>query len=477
MEPDLINASVINDRSGEGILMPRRKRIYNAALITNTGMNDKPDRRKVVILDDHSHGAGSAYGDGGARRPAVRLIDILVIAGLLGITLIAIVSGLLLIQKLESGSLSPPLSSGADTGITTVADAVPDEAGNSSGPSFTPGATTQIVTLVTASSASVKNAAGAVNSDRKTVDSGMIYRTYTWNFKNESWIWQGNFSQSSYLYYRGKAHNRENNYAEYVLSDYDRQTLSDIVTKFKNVGTANGFNEYDNVMNIAAFVQSLHYSSDKVTTGYDEYPRYPIETLVDNGGDCEDTAILTAAMVDAMGYSVVLVRFPGHMGVGVEGSGAFNGTYFEKEKSRFYYLETTGGAHWGLGELPKEFRYSQATLLPLVQRARMDMICTAGGVQYDNSYLYLNENCTIRNIGVGTAKNPRLHISAAGIVGGVQHMWQPEANLSLGDYPEGASGSSGTVLRIPLNQTSRVRFYLSGENFDPVDLLSDPMIT
>jgi len=35
---------------------------------------------------------------------------------------------------------------------------------------------------------------------------------------------------------------------------------------------------------LRAFVQSLPYTSDLVTTGYDNYPRYPIETLIDMAG-------------------------------------------------------------------------------------------------------------------------------------------------------------------------------------------------
>lgn len=51
-----------------------------------------------------------------------------------------------------------------------------------------------------------------------------------------------------------------------------------------------------------------------------EYPKYPVETLVE-GGDCEDKSILLAAILRAMGYRTALLVFsgnPGHIAVGVE---------------------------------------------------------------------------------------------------------------------------------------------------------------
>ncbi len=303
-----------------------------------------------------------------------------------------------------------------------------------------------------------------------------VFRSFTWMYNNVSWTLLGDFSRAAYNYYRARPHNRENNYAEYVLSDYDRQMLNGVIRKFRDVGAGNGYSEYDNVMNIAAFVQSMHYTSDSVTTGYDEYPRYPLETLVDDGGDCEDTAILTAALIKELGYRVVLIQLPGHMAVGVEGSDSIQGTYYEYNKSRYYYLETTG-AGWDLGELPKEYLNSTATLLPLVQRPRMDMSCGSPGERSDGWLVYLTERCSIQNIGVGTAKNPKLYVAALAINRGNSLVWQPDTTVILEDYPEGAIGSGEALVRIPRNETVRIRYYLSGDNFEPVELLSPQFTT
>jgi hypothetical protein len=317
----------------------------------------------------------------------------------------------------------------------------------------------------------VRTPTPGIKHPKSTEVSEIISRTYAWTYKNASWTFQGNFSRAGYDYYRAKPHNRENDYAEYVLSDYDREMLKGVTKKFRDVGAGNGYSEYDNVMNIAAFVQSMPYTSDKVTTGYDEYPRYPLETLVDDGGDCEDTAILTAALVKELGYGVVLIQLPGHMAVGVEGSDALSGTYYEYNGSRYYYLETAGTG-WDLGEVPEEYRNAKATLLPLVQRPRMDMSCGSDLERYDGYLVYLNERCTLQNIGVGTAKNPRFYVAALAIGRGEGLIWQPDTTLVLNDYPEGATGSAKAIVRLPRNETTRIRYFLTGDNFEPVELLS-----
>lgn len=123
------------------------------------------------------------------------------------------------------------------------------------------------------------------------------------------------------------------------------------------------FSERQKIMFAITFVQSLPYTEDIVTAKADEYPRYPVETLFDRGGDCEDTAILTAAILDKMGYDVALLRFPSHMAVGIVIQGVY-GRYYEYNGKKYFYLETTG-ENWGIGEMPTEYVNSSANVYPL----------------------------------------------------------------------------------------------------------------
>ena len=64
------------------------------------------------------------------------------------------------------------------------------------------------------------------------------------------------------------------------------------------------------------FVQRLPYTADDVSTGFDEYPRYPAETLMDRGGDCEDSAILAATILHRLNIRSICILFPTHMMIG-----------------------------------------------------------------------------------------------------------------------------------------------------------------
>jgi hypothetical protein len=113
---------------------------------------------------------------------------------------------------------------------------------------------------------------------------------------------------------------------------------------------------------VIEFVQSLPYASDDVTTGFDEYPKTVVETIVEGGGDCEDTAILTAALLQAepFGYDTILISPPGHMAVGIYGEDLL-GTYWELDGRRYYYLETTGEGY-DVGNIPDVYKDESARL-------------------------------------------------------------------------------------------------------------------
>lgn len=107
---------------------------------------------------------------------------------------------------------------------------------------------------------------------------------------------------------------------------------------------------------VAAFVQeAIPYLEEN-----GEYPRYPVETLVE-GGDCEDKAILLAALLRSLGYRTALLVFkgdPGHMAVGVDCPDCW-GSYYLKDGVKYFYLETTGPG-WYVGEVPEEYRGERA---------------------------------------------------------------------------------------------------------------------
>lgn len=192
-----------------------------------------------------------------------------------------------------------------------------------------------------------------------------ITRSFHWNFKGTSFSWKVTIPKNLYDYYRSQPHDRSRltTYKEYAISSKDKPYLDTMITKFRETGENKGYSESETIMNVIAFVQTFPYFKDDVSTIYDNYPRYPVETLVDNGGDCEDTAILTAALLREMGYGVVLVNPPKHMAIGVKCSSC-SGTYYTYNGNKYYYLETTG-SNFKIGQIPSEYKNTNVKIIPL----------------------------------------------------------------------------------------------------------------
>ncbi len=111
-------------------------------------------------------------------------------------------------------------------------------------------------------------------------------------------------------------------------------------------------------------MQGLEYVSDNLSTGYDEYPRYSSETLLEQGGDCEDTAILTAVLLRQLDFGSALIFFDDHCAVGLKGEDTVPGYYFTVEDTRYYYVETTA-LGWPIGVMPDLYKNKKALVLPL----------------------------------------------------------------------------------------------------------------
>jgi len=100
------------------------------------------------------------------------------------------------------------------------------------------------------------------------------------------------------------------------------------------------------------FIQGLDYIED-FKTGYDEYAKYPAETLMDGTGDCEDTSVLMASIFKALGHDLVMFEYPGHVALGIYlGEDQYSGNYFDYGGKKYYFIETTG--KFDIGEIPDD---------------------------------------------------------------------------------------------------------------------------
>ncbi|HSQ49255.1 MAG TPA: hypothetical protein VLL96_06205 [Candidatus Deferrimicrobiaceae bacterium] len=207
-----------------------------------------------------------------------------------------------------------------------------------------------------------------------TAANGEYYnKTFTWTYNGNQWNWNLSIPKALYDAYNAvpDSTRTRNGPAGYgfltTTQDYYMRVLAQ---KLNETTTSLKYNTYDQVSFILAFVQSLPYTADNVTTGFDEYPRFPIETLVDDGGDCEDTSILFATLTLILGYGTVYINPPNHYAVGVLGNN-LHGTYWTYQNNTYYYCETTGN-NFKIGQLPDEFQGQQATIYSINQDRQFD---------------------------------------------------------------------------------------------------------
>lgn len=194
---------------------------------------------------------------------------------------------------------------------------------------------------------------------------------YEWTYGGNQWSWDSGVTQRAVEiildHYREMPHPHRNQ-LDYVLTyctDEDSLYMIEALAKeITEIATREGIPRDEIPYLAIAFVQSFPYVSDSISSGYDEYPRYPIETFFERKGDCEDTAILTAVLLKQLGYGSALIILQNHCAVGVLGEEDIQGAYYLVNGKRYYYLETTD-VGWEVGEVPDSLQGSDAIVLPL----------------------------------------------------------------------------------------------------------------
>jgi hypothetical protein len=105
-------------------------------------------------------------------------------------------------------------------------------------------------------------------------------------------------------------------YYRAFIIDEDLFGLYDaLLVALRDAARTQGLDDDEYLDLVAVFVQSLPYR-----TGPDDVPpKFPVETIVENGGDCDDKSLLLAALLSREGYNVSLLYFgdENHMAVGV----------------------------------------------------------------------------------------------------------------------------------------------------------------
>ncbi len=190
---------------------------------------------------------------------------------------------------------------------------------------------------------------------------------YEWNDGLNDWTFDTNLRVVDYkTYYKKQNYTSKGfQYAKYVTDATDDNWVKKVlVDQFMKAADQEGYTKLQKLYMVISFVQHITYKTDKESTGKAEFPKYPLVTVYEGNGDCEDTAILLTSMLKAMGYDCVLIEYAGtateegHMAVGIAGD--FSGACYTYQGKKYFYVETTNTG-WDIGEVPDGY-YRDASI-------------------------------------------------------------------------------------------------------------------
>jgi len=189
-----------------------------------------------------------------------------------------------------------------------------------------------------------------------------------------NWIINLSIPSMAYSFYReypgGYRIGDNFSYLNYFVTPNDVY-IKELANTLDNISGINGWDELTEANFILTFVQNIPYVSDYPSTGFMDYYKFPLETLIEGGGDCEDKSILLATILDILGYNSILFAMEveykglyGHVAVGLDvekKEGPFSvylQDYYIYDGKKYYYMESTGeeSIYLDLGEI-KTLRY------------------------------------------------------------------------------------------------------------------------
>ncbi len=299
----------------------------------------------------------------------------------------------------------------------------------------------------------------------------VVTKQFTWNNNRYKAIIPK--SDCLYNYYSNLDRINNEDYSMYIFDIYDEQYM-EIVTDFIMVGLGSA-SDVEKINYAASFVQNLEYKQDSEINGSYEYPNYPIESIFNDniGRDCEDKAILTASILENMGYDIALLRFPAHMAVGVNLSKNAIPQY-QYYVDNYYFLETTTEGK-PCGFVPSEYKdlVSDVIIYPIKPRPLLIHHWVNSAITiYSNTERgdFVKVKTIIENLGSTTAEDFKVE-AAFYTSSGVKINYESEDIASL---DPGMKKEVILSVSIPKNITTwfKTRIYIDNEIVDEKESVS-----
>ena len=177
-------------------------------------------------------------------------------------------------------------------------------------------------------------------------------KSFSWEYNDRYYSVEFTLNEGTYKHFQSKYKYccyDDEDYLRYV--DTDSDYIDEVAQVLNTAAIQSGFtSDLAKAEFILSFVGSIPYAFDPDDGG--DYPKFPIETLWENEGDCEDSSALYASIMESLGYRTVLVllevksdyydSWGGHAMVGIYIPG-HSGDYFtlEGDWRNYYHAETT----------------------------------------------------------------------------------------------------------------------------------------
>lgn len=286
--------------------------------------------------------------------------------------------------------------------------------------------------------------------------------TYTWFYDEQAYSHRAEIPQELVGYYKNRSHVRQD-YAQYAVSEYDREVIRKLADSFGAHGRQNKYSDTEIALNVISFVHTIPYTYDSETTGFAEYPRYPVETLVE-GGDCEDRAVLAAAVFYELDIDCVLILMKDHMALGLKDDGNLSGQSYSHNGTVYYYAGVTDG-ETVVGIISEKIDPTLLEIFPIIQKP----VLSAKTSQFmngsmDGSYKYTLQ-AVIENTGAGHGKN--ISLRAVTELKDASGTYVPDQLIPLGMIQEDSSIDIEADIKAP-KENGVITYYIEGENMDPI---------
>lgn len=297
---------------------------------------------------------------------------------------------------------------------------------------------------------------------------------HSWEYKGRECSISLNINTELYNYYRNEREHQfyryhfngsvmPPNYYGFMLSERDRMVIRALAHEFSdNVET-----ETERIALALSFVQSLSYAFDVDSKGEEEYVRYPIETLVDGCGDCEDKVSLLAALLYEMDADFVLLMLPDHMAIGVHCDGVRADRYILFRGKKYYYLETTM-SEWRMGQIPEDYESAEMEVVPVDDTPSL----LVKGVRFESHPCrsYEKADCDLEvelhNLGPGKVTDVVLHVRI--VERGATHRLLSEQYYPLRDFQEGELRTEKITAVSLIREHSVLEMELTGDGIDAI---------